>query len=263
MMKSLAWNRLLMCLLAGSTSAFAVADEPQKTPTTPAEAHRREVEEVRAALRDSYPDRPEWVDMLTSILVDEPMGPDFGWFRTAKTQTRFGWESTLARLDRDHDGRIVRREFAGSDAHFARLDRDRDGVLTARDFDFSGSSLSPSPGALVFARLDRNGNGKVTREELDAFFRSADRDGQGFLSLADLQEAFAPPPAPQPGSGGPSKATLILGLFRQELGALESGPKLGEPAPDFTLQTHNRLGVVKLSEHRGKRPVVLIFGSFT
>jgi peroxiredoxin len=52
-------------------------------------------------------------------------------------------------------------------------------------------------------------------------------------------------------------------LFSRELGSLEPGPKLGESAPNFTLQTHNRRGVVKLSEHRGKRPVVLIFGSFT
>jgi hypothetical protein len=263
MMNSLAWNRILtLFLLAGATASIAAADEPTKPPATPSEAHRRDVEEVRAALRESYPDRPEWVDMLVSILVDEPMRPDFGWFRTAKTQTRFDWKSTRARLDRDRDGRIARPEFAGSDADFARLDRDRDGVLTAPDFDFAGS-LSPSPGALVFARLDRNGNGKITRDELDAFFRSADRDDQGFLSVADLQAAFTPPPAPQSGSAGPSKATLLRGLFRQELGALEPGPTLGAPAPDFTLETHDRHGVVKLSEHLGKRPVVLIFGSFT
>jgi EF hand len=263
MMNSSAWNRILILfLIAGGTASFAAADEPKKPPTTPSDAHLREVEEVGAALRESYPNRPEWVDMLASILVEEPMGPEFGWFRTSKTETRFDWKSTRARLDRDGDGRIARREFAGTNADFARLDRDRDGVLTAPDFEFS-RALSPSPGSLVFARLDRDGNGKVTRAEVNAFFRSADRDDQGFLSLADLQEAFAPPSPSQSGSGGPSKATLVRGLFSQELGALESGPKLGERAPDFTLETHDRHGVVKLSEHFGKRPVVLIFGSFT
>jgi hypothetical protein len=116
---------------------------------------------------------------------------------------------------------------------------------------------------MVFARLDRNGNGKVTRDELDAFFRASDHDGQGFLSLSDLQEAFAPPPTPPSSSSGPSKATLIRGLFRGELGSLEPGPKIGERAPDFTLKTHDGHGVARLSEHLGAKPVVLIFGSFT
>jgi hypothetical protein len=37
----------------------------------------------------------------------------------------------------------------------------------------------------------------------------------------------------------------------------------GDRAPDFTLQTADRKGTVTLSSHRGQRPVVLIFGSYT
>jgi hypothetical protein len=37
----------------------------------------------------------------------------------------------------------------------------------------------------------------------------------------------------------------------------------GEAAPDFTLATHDRTGSVTLSSHRGQRPVVLVFGSYT
>jgi hypothetical protein len=114
----------------------------------------------------------------------------------AVAQTRFGWDSTRKHLDRDGDGRIARQGFAGSDADTARLDRNRDKVLTAADFDFSASSLAPTPGALVFSRVDRDGNGQVTREELEAFFRASDSGGQGFLSLSDLQAAFAPPLRP-------------------------------------------------------------------
>ena len=39
--------------------------------------------------------------------------------------------------------------------------------------------------------------------------------------------------------------------------------KVGEPAPDFTLQTLDRSQVVRLSSFRGRQPVVLIFGSHT
>ncbi|MBW2295350.1 MAG: hypothetical protein JRG89_22470 [Deltaproteobacteria bacterium] len=40
-------------------------------------------------------------------------------------------------------------------------------------------------------------------------------------------------------------------------------PKVGELAPDFELQDPNGETVVRLSDFRGKRPVALIFGSYT
>ena len=251
-------------LLALAALSLVAADEPKKSQASDMDAHNREAAEVIQALRESWPDHPEWVDMLTGILEEEPMGPDFGWFRTAKTQTRFGWGATRERFDRDADGRIARKEFIGSDDDFKRLDRNHDGALTPPDFDFAGSSLAPSPGAMLFGRADHDGNGKVTREELDALFKSIDSGGQGFLSLQDLQDAFAvPSSAPPPGSGRPSKATLVRGLFKREVGSLEPGPKLEESAPDFSLKTNDGKSTVTLSKLIGPKPVVLVFGSFT
>jgi hypothetical protein len=37
----------------------------------------------------------------------------------------------------------------------------------------------------------------------------------------------------------------------------------GDVAPDFTLPTADRTSHVTLSTHRGQRPVVLVFGSYT
>jgi hypothetical protein len=37
----------------------------------------------------------------------------------------------------------------------------------------------------------------------------------------------------------------------------------GDRAPDFTLPTADHTGTVTLSSHRGERPVVLVFGSYT
>ena len=278
------WKRTHRLVLAGVAAVFfAGADEPKPTaPRALAASTPPAVQaivdgfdpEVAKALEESWPNRPEWVDMLTDILQGSSMGPNSGWFRTAVTQTRFNWDSTRKRLDRDGDGQISRREFTGLDADFARLDRDRDGVLTGADFDFSQPSMAPSPGLMLFSRADVDGNGKVTREEFDALFKSFDGGGQGFLSQNELIDALslAPrgtgrPSGPRTdaarGGGGPSKATLVRGLFNQEIGSLQPGPKLDEIAPDFTLKTNDGKGEVTLSKLVGPKPIVLIFGNFT
>lgn len=40
-------------------------------------------------------------------------------------------------------------------------------------------------------------------------------------------------------------------------------PKAGNPAPDFTLSDISGTNSVTLSDFRGKKPVALIFGSYT
>jgi hypothetical protein len=249
--------------MACAATALVAADGPKQPQDKPSAALKTEAEEVAEALREAWPDRPEWVDMLAAILDEEPMGPNFGWFRTAVAQTRFDWEATRKRFDTDRDGRIARKEFPGSETDFQRLDRDHDKALTPADFDFSASSLASTPGGLVFSRMDRDGNGKITREELGAFFQAADSGGQGFLSLSDLQEMFASSRRPTGPPSGPSKATLVRGLFRQEIGSLQPGPRLDESAPNFTLRTNSGTGEITLSKLTGPKPVVLVFGSFT
>jgi hypothetical protein len=263
-------KRCVLFIVASVGVALVAADEPKQSRVGSPAIPKGEADEVAEALRDAWPDRPEWVDMLAAILDDEPMGPNYGWFRTAVAQTRFDWDSTRKRFDRDGDKRVARREFPGGDADFARLDRDHDKVLSAADFDFSGSSLDPSAGAMVYSRFDRNGDGKITRDELDGFFRAADSGGQGFLSLSDLQEIFDQPlrssagsVRPPRNSGMPSKATLVRGLFRQEIGSLQPGPRLDESAPDFTLKTNDGKSEITLSKLIGPKPLVLVFGSFT
>ena len=235
---------------------------PATARSLAAQAGDRLVEKFQAA----WPDHPEWVAMFVDILKGSQLGPGDGWFKKAVAQTRFDWKGTRQRLDRDNDGRVDRAEFPGSDAEFRRLDRDHDGSIGERDFDFSAHALVPSPGMMAFYAVDRDGNGKVTREELEAFFRSADSGGAGFLALSDLQEALTPPSRPKGSSGssqGPSRLTLIKGLFRQEIGSLQPGPALGTPAPDFTLKTVDGQREITLSKQVGPKPVVLIFGNFT
>ena len=61
-------------------------------------------------------------------------------------------------------------------------------------------------------------------------------------------------------------APLVWGLLpgpRIWLWARAGTLTAGDLAPDFTLSTTDRKGQETLSSHRGKRPVVLVFGSYT
>jgi hypothetical protein len=256
----------LLAPLAILSASLLQAAEPVPTPSRERiDLSNRAGEWLAASLKRSWPDHPEWLAMFADILRGSQLGPEDGWFAKAVAQTRFGWAATRTRFDRDRDGQITRSEFPGSDADFARLDRDRDGVLTADDFDWSAHALTPSPGMMLYFRADRDGDGKVTREELDAWFAAADPDGLGFLTLDDLKAQFAPPKRRpgQPIDPGPSKATLIRGLFRQEIGSLQPGPALDQPAPDFTLRTIGGDREITLSKEIGPKPIVLVFGNFT
>ncbi len=261
------WIRTISAFALGcglfAAGAAARGDEPKTSPSPDAAAPGNS---LAKALAEAWPDRPEWLDMYTDIIQGSQLGPNDGWFRRAVAQSRFDWKSTRKRFDRDGDGQVARKEFPGPDADFARLDRDHDRALTESDFDFSPHALTSSPGGMLFLRADGDGNGKVTRQELEALFKQCDSGDQGFLSLSDLQEAFRMPAKKPAGAGarsGPSKETLVRGLFRQEIGSLQPGQALGDSAPDFTLKTNDAKGEVTLSKLVGPKPVVLVFGNFT
>jgi thiol-disulfide isomerase/thioredoxin len=257
-------NRLVAILFTSILTAatWSTVARADGSPAKPARLRPTEI------LEKAWPGHPEWVAMLVDILQGSQLGPGDGWFKKAVAQSRFGWEAARSALDKDGDGAISRAEFGGGDADFARLDRDRDGSLTAPDFDFSPHALAPSPGAMLFHSADLDGNGKVTLEEFEGLFHSLDSGDLGFLSQDELRRMFAPPP-PRPKapasqtSSGPSKLTLVKGLFRQEIGSLQPGPNLDDPAPDFTLRTVDGKEEMKLSRLVGPKPVVLVFGNFT
>lgn len=58
---------------------------------------------------------------------------------------------------------------------------------------------------------------------------------------------------------------VMMGLPFQTLWfrAREGRIVVGQQAPDFALRRLHQEGEVRLSEHRGVRPVLLVFGSYT
>jgi hypothetical protein len=211
--------------------------------------------------------RQEGVEMFLTIVRGSPIGPGAGWFHGSRSH--YGWAWLASRYDADHDGVVTRTEFSGSAELFDRLDRNQDGVLTAEDFDWSERSPHLRMNGQVagwFRHIDTNSNGRISRAEWEEFFARASK-GKDHLTPDDLQEALRVlAPTAQPSSGrseAPSRYTLLSGLFSGEIGSLCEGPRVGQPAPDFALKTQDGKQEITLSQYRNKKPVVLVFGSFT
>ncbi|MFM9965386.1 MAG: hypothetical protein ACKV2Q_29725 [Planctomycetaceae bacterium] len=233
-------------------------------------------------LEKDWQERPEWGDMAVAILKNDFMRPGSGWWQPGPK--RYDWSWLSERLDSNKDGQIERDEFpkgiAKADQLFDRLDRDGDEQLTPADFDHSdpNPATMTNPAAMkalisnrLFDKLDTDSNGRVTQQELTDFFRRADKDKSEFLTPDDMRLAIGDPPAKKRASDepvgpavGPSTPSAALRmLLRGELGWLNPGPQLDDAAPDFTLPKHDGTANVRLSDSFGKRPVVLVFGSFT
>jgi hypothetical protein len=249
-------------LSAVACPALAGASEPVASRLDPL----RYYDHVRAKLRAWH--APEIIQMPTAIAHGSEMGPGEGWFHGG--QSRYGWSWLAARYDKNKDGRITAEEFHGPAELFKALDRNHDGVLTSADFDWSDRSpylREAMPSRMWFSRMDSNGNGRLTREEWLAYFDKI-RHGKEYLTPEDLREAFplsppANPPGAKPKKDDPSPFTLFAGLLTGELGSMFEGPSIGERAPDFRLKTHDGKQTIRLAQYHGKKPVVLVFGSFT
>jgi thiol-disulfide isomerase/thioredoxin len=208
---------------------------------------------------------PEAAEMLIAIAKGSRMGPGEGWFHPG--QNRFGWKWLADKHGVRTGGAIPREKFLGPEALFTRLDRNKDGQLRADDFDWSDRTFYAQQSQMTsfwFYRINKDANGKLTREEWLKFFDEAAR-GKDHITVDNLREALFTMPPPKQGTvpDMPAPELLVRGLFRGEVGSMNEGPKLNDAAPDFTLKTRDGKESVRLSEHFGKKPIVLVFGNFT
>jgi hypothetical protein len=254
----------LPALIVASTATITFADDQAKAPLDENAATSSQPElgplcdHVLSLIKDC-----EFAQMVTAVLGGSQMGPGDGWFHPSLT--RYGWKWLAERHHIAEDGAIPSDNFQGDEESFQRLDRNRDGVIKADDFDWSNDSpyvRQVSQSSQWFRGMDASSNGRITRDEWDQYF---DRVGgiKGFVTPEDLHAAFFPPPPRGNAGQGPSMLVLLKGLLEGELGSPREGPGLDSPAPDFELKTRDGASSIRLSSFREKKPVVLIFGSFT
>jgi hypothetical protein len=246
---------LLAVLVVVDTASAAAGPAPPKKTTRTGRLHI-----------------PEAVEMLLAILSGSGAGPGAGWFHPS--QSRYDWKWLAERMDANRDGVITRQEFRGPSELFQRLDRDGDGKLTPADLDWSPRSplaRQTQMATMLFRRADADTNGRISRAEWDSLFKQA-AGGKDHLTPEDLSALLfprrpsGPPPAARKASAGagmPSRWMLMKALFNGEIGSMREGPALGDMAPAFRLPTQDGKRTISLTDYRGKKPVVLIFGSFT
>ena len=205
------------------------------------------------------------------------------------------WKVLAERYDTNKDSQITDKEYTRGPGKFLAYDANADGVLTAADFEGSGSmdfsrrmlgrSLRAADGdedgqvsaeewQTWLASLGAGENGVVPPEALPpseggrrgGFSRGStspehantdlDRDKDGTVSLADLAIVHA---LVDLNGDGVLAASELDGRP-----AREGTPKVGEEAPDFELVlAKDPETQVRLSSFTGKRPVALVFGSYT
>ncbi|MCH7728461.1 MAG: hypothetical protein IH991_18575 [Planctomycetes bacterium] len=104
---------------------------------------------------------------------------------------------------------------------------------------------------------DKNRDGKITKQEASGQllqrFNRIDTNGDGVIDQAELKKLAERFRGGRPSGGRPSGGRPSFG----------GGAEAGKAAPDFTLKSVDGKQTVKLSSFAGKKPVALIFGSYT
>ena len=104
----------------------------------------------------------------------------------------------------------------------------------------------------IVSALDENGDGEISAEEIEnsvAALKALDKNGDGVLKSDELQPDMSRMRSSQGQRGGQSRSA--------------GGLKIGEVAPTFKLKSLDGKSVTDLADFKGKKPVVLFFGSYT
>jgi Ca2+-binding EF-hand superfamily protein len=146
-------------------------------------------------------------------------------------------EALFKQMDENGDGRVLRYEYKGEDEEFFRLDENGDGLVTLSEM-LKGKAPAPK-GAVptkqkaesvladdLFKEWDRDEDGQLAPDEFKGsreIFDRLDKDGDGYLSSAELRPAAAAPKGARPAAAEeppaaktPSAAKGVLGAIARE-----------------------------------------------
>ena len=166
-----------------------------------------------------------------------------------------------AQADGDQDGAVTLAEWT---AHINSLDTDDDAVLSADEM--AGQLRMGGGGRSQRGGSQRGGAQRGGAQRGGAaggasrMLRRLDKDGDGALQVSEVASLFAGIDANQ------DDVLSSEELPRRRGGGRSAGaaPAVGDQAPDFDLPlVKDAEQSIKLSSFRGKKPVALIFGSYT
>ena len=188
----------------------------------------------------------------TSIMFAQAAKPE-------QPPQRSGPAQLFERQDKNKDGFLQKDEIPRRlQARFAKMDINNDGKISRAELQkAAGGNRGAGNIAGLFRRFDTNKDGKLTKDELKnapQALRKLDRNKDGTIDRREARAGQRPGRSSRPGEVNTPPAR---GERRQ------TNLKVGDMAPDFTLPDLTGKNEITLSSFRGKKPVVLIFASYT
>ena len=168
--------------------------------------------------------------------------------------------------DSDEDGAVSAKEWK---AFLGSLEASEDGVIPSEKIANLIPERARGRGRNMADRmarmLDRDDDGQLELSDLQMIFASLDGDEDGALSSDELGGSFGGPSGRRrPGDDDGDRRGGDRPRGDRDRADSEGPPQAGDTAPDFTLPfADDTKKTVSLSSFAGKRPVALIFGSYT